>query len=466
MSTQPMVPMFAPDGTLGEIPYDRMHEAVTAGGKIALKMSAPDGTPGYIPADQMHDAVAAGGKIIPLTMEDAANGKVGFLASLGGDLASMAKGAYNLLSHPGENVMNAPQKFKEDIQRMSQEDASRKTAGYSFPYRVGAPIAEAAGANVPGMEQAAASGDPNAVLGHAAAPMVPLAVAAALRAAAPAMSRAAEATSRKMYRSALKPSTTIPAPKVAGMIDTGLTNKIPVSETGAERIGALVDELNAHIKATIDADPTRPINKFKVASRLSDTAKKFQTQVNPAADMQAISESGNEFLQSQPGNIAAADAQALKQGTYRQLKGKSYGELKSATIEAQKSLARGLKEELNTAFPELKNLNAQESRLFDLEPVLQKALQRMGNHQLVGVGTPAVAGAGALLTKTAKGGIISGILKAVVDDPVVKSRLAIALNKAGRGKLSVAASKARIAAYATALSGGTYSSGDPSQSQP
>ena len=42
----------------------------------------------------------------------------------------------------------------------------------------------------------------------------------------------------------------------------------------------------------------------------------------------------------------AADAQAMKQGTYRALGDKAYGELKGASIEAQKAQARGLKEEL------------------------------------------------------------------------------------------------------------------------
>jgi len=61
---------------------------------------------------------------------------------------------------------------------------------------------------------------------------------------------------------------------------------------------------------------------------LKETANKFKTQVNPTADLQAITESGKEFLKTQPRNIPASDAQALKQGTYRQLKGKAYGELK------------------------------------------------------------------------------------------------------------------------------------------
>jgi hypothetical protein len=51
-------------------------------------------------------------------------------------------------------------------------------------------------------------------------------------------------------------------------------------------------------------------------------------------------------------DISASDAQALKTGTYRQLESESYGEMKSATIESQKALARGSKEELADQFPQ------------------------------------------------------------------------------------------------------------------
>ena len=111
----------------------------------------------------------------------------------------------------------------------------------------------------------------------------------------------------------------------------------------------------------------------------------------------------------------AADAQAMKKGTYTVLGGK-YGEQGSASVEAQKALARGLKEEIATQFPEISNLNAQESKLLDLQPILERAVNRISNHQLVGIGTP-VTGAAA----TAMGGPTIGkaamVLKAVLDNP-------------------------------------------------
>lgn len=267
----------------------------------------------------------------------------------------------------------------------------------------------------------------------------------------------------RMYQSALKPSTTLPAGKVAGMVQTGLEAGIPVSEAGAAKLGSLIDDLQQNIKAEIASAPNRPISRFAVASRLGDTADQFKNQVNPAADLEAVQKSGTEFMQSQPAQIPAAQAQALKQGTYQQLKGRSYGELKSATIESQKALARGLKEELATAFPEISGLNAQESRFIGLDQSLEKAVSRIQNHQLLGIGTP-LAGVGAkAITGSTPIGAATAVLKAVMDDPVLKSKLAIALNRVSKGGVSVGDAQARVAGYANALGNAATSQPDENQ---
>lgn len=254
----------------------------------------------------------------------------------------------------------------------------------------------------------------------------------------------------KMYESALKPSTTISSPKRAAMVQTGIQNEIPVSSTGLEKLGNLVDDLNSKIKSTIDQGNQQgaTVNKFSVASRLSDTAKKFSIQVNPTTDLNSISESGNEFLNTQPTKIPAGDAQALKQGTYQQLKSAAYGSMKNATIEAQKALARGIKEELVNQFPELKDLNSQESQLLNLDPVLEHAVNRISNHQIIGIGTPIAAGAAKSVTGSTGVGAVAGLMKAVFDDPVIKSKIAIALAGKGVRPMSI---PTRLATYSTAL---------------
>ena len=255
-------------------------------------------------------------------------------------------------------------------------------------------------------------------------------------------------TPQEAYQSALKPSTTLPPAKVNSVVQTGLTEGIPVSQKGVEKIGAALDDLHAKVTAEIGAGNGKTVNPYAVASRLSSTAKQFSNQVNPNADLNAISESGNEFLANNPNPIPAADAQAMKVGTYRQLSSKAYGEMQTATKESQKALARGIKEELAQQFPELSNLNAQESKLYDLQGVLEHAVNRIGNHQLLGIGTPVAAGAVRAVSGSNTMGAVAGVMKAVLDNPSVKSRLAISLARAG---LSAPAINARMLALANGL---------------
>lgn len=290
-------------------------------------------------------------------------------------------------------------------------------------------------------------------------------------------------TPAEAYESALKPSTTLSPAERSAMIQTGLKEQVPVSKAGVQKIGDLINDLNQDIKDQISADPNRPIDPNKVATRADIAKAKFANQVNAQPDLDAIAASRQQFLREQgakPGKPAippqptglldaqgnpimtggtpatpptpappmkATDAQTMKQGTYSVLRGK-YGEQGSASTEAQKALARGLKEEIANQFPEIDKLNSTESRLLDLQPVLERAVNRISNHQLIGIGTP-VAGAAADAIAGPGVGKVAMVMKAVLDNPNVKSRLAISLSKGA--KIPYAQATARVAAYSSAL---------------
>jgi hypothetical protein len=296
------------------------------------------------------------------------------------------------------------------------------------------------------------------------------------------------------YESALKPSTTLTQAERNQLVQTGLQKEIPVSKGGVEKINAQIEKLNQDIKNEIGADPTRPIDPNKVATRADQAKAKFYRQVNAQSDLNAIEASRQQFLREQgakPGTPAipprptglldaqgnpimdrgtpakaptpappmnAADAQAMKQGTYRVLKGK-FGEQGSASVEAQKALARGLKEEIANQFPEISNLNSTESRLLDLQPILERAVGRISNHQLIGIGTP-VTGAAADAIAGPGVGRVAMVMKAVLDNPNVKSRLAISLSKGA--KIPYAQATAKVAAYSSALANAVDSQQYPS----
>lgn len=166
---------------------------------------------------------------------------------------------------------------------------------------------------------------------------------------AAAGSTVAQGAGRSLMNSALKPGlkdalSSLKAGKASPLVQTLLNEGVNVSERGIEKLNTLISATNDEIKEAIKPIADLPINPFRVTSKLSDTAQKFANQVNPASDLDAISKAGQEFLESHP-DLTVGKAQALKQGTYQQLRGK-YGELKGAEVEAQKSLARGLKDEV------------------------------------------------------------------------------------------------------------------------
>ena len=181
-----------------------MRDAVQAGGKPAVRFKDPQGDVRFVPADRTADAVKSGGTLLPIEDQDIKHpglwhsiaedfvGAAPAIAPLPAALANVATGgsfkdsAKNLLqalvpaSRTGELAAQAP-----------QQDAARKAAGYSLPYRAAAPIAQAAGANVPGMEHSAAAGDVGGVAGHFAAAEAPYVAGAAAPALAPFSERLA-----------------------------------------------------------------------------------------------------------------------------------------------------------------------------------------------------------------------------------------------------------------------------------
>lgn len=313
------------------------------------------------------------------------------------------------------------------------------------------------------------SGAATDVLVNAAAPKVmegtgKLAIGAVNKLVGNTAPKVAEA----MYQSALKPSTTnTPAENLAA-VRTGLNSAIPISEEGASNLNSLVQDLNNKVKAQIASNPDAPINKFQVASRLNKPAAAFAKQASPTADLNTIADVGNDFLDTKPGTIRAEDAQAIKQGTYKQIGDRAYGEASTARVEAEKALARGLKEELEKQFPEIKGLNAQESKFFDLKGSLEKAVNRAANRQTIParLGGPfagALAGSGVGAIFGHEAGAAAGLgvyaLKTVLDDPMLQSKLAIAISKAGRGSIPPAIANARVQQFVNSLAQSVNSQG-------
>jgi hypothetical protein len=166
----PMVQVFAPDGTLGDIPYDRLHEAISAGAKPASKMQAPDGTMGYVPADKRGDALKAGGKAVPIDLSDADGAKPGFWSHAAQSLKSMIPAPPASIGDAAKQGLSASMGMAAPLVGAGQEAIAASQRGHGLPYSAAAGLSTLAGVNPQRMEQAAAQGDTAGVLGEAAVP--------------------------------------------------------------------------------------------------------------------------------------------------------------------------------------------------------------------------------------------------------------------------------------------------------
>lgn len=169
MSDQQTVPIIDPSGQAWDIPYDKMHDALAAGGKPGVLMQDPSGKKWVIPADKTQDAVKAGGQLLPFEEQPAQH--PGFWHAAASDLTGMLIGAGKMAGAAAGNPLLQQEVAQGVGQQIADQPADwkrRKDAGYNLLYRLAAPAVGAV-ANVPGMEQSAAEGDVGGVAGHMAA---------------------------------------------------------------------------------------------------------------------------------------------------------------------------------------------------------------------------------------------------------------------------------------------------------
>lgn len=185
-----------------------------------------------------------------------------------------------------------------------------------------------------------------------------------------------ESAAKKLMQSAVKPTVQdLLRGKADRAIQTLLDEGVNATKGGMAQLRVSANQITPQIEAAIANSPAS-VQKSAVGMRLRDTLNQFKNQVNPTADMEAVKRAWIEF-RSHPDLIGKQSipvqlAQKLKQGTYRQLDDKVYGELGGAATEAQKALARGLKEEISAAVPQVAALNKRQSELFNALKVAER----------------------------------------------------------------------------------------------
>ena len=197
---------------------------------------------------------------------------------------------------------------------------------------------------------------------------------------------------KRLMQSAIKPTIAqLRSGDADVAVNTLLANGINPTKGGVDKLRALIDDLNSQISNKISGS-SATVDKQQVLNSLGSVRGQFGNQVSPTADMAAIQSVADDFANHPllPGNdIPVQLAQDLKQGTYRVL-AKKYGQMGSADTEAQKGLARGLKEGIANAVPGVQALNDQESALIKTLGVTERRAMMELNKNPLGLAALAV----------------------------------------------------------------------------
>src|SRR3990167_5034815 len=192
---------------------------------------------------------------------------------------------------------------------------------------------------------------------------------------------------KRLMQSAVKPSL---ADRTSGAADeavkTMLSEAIYPTRGGMDKAGKIVNKLHEQVEGAI-APSTAEVNVGNIGQKYLEQYSKAITQANPADDLSAVQKAWKEF-QSSPlvADLEAIPVQLahlLKRGTQQALGGKAYGEVGSASMEAQKALARHLREGVAEAVPAVVEPLKREASLMNVRDVaMNRALAEASNNPM------------------------------------------------------------------------------------
>lgn len=243
-----------------------------------------------------------------------------------------------------------------------------------------------------------------------------------------------EAAVNKMYRSASKFSTTIPTKQRAEMAQLALDKGIMPTRSGVVKATSMIDDLDSIITSKIDEAATtgQKINSSELFGGFDKLMDEYVLSGKPTANRAQISnikkQIKKELAAAGKDTLSPQEAQKLKQRIYKDLDS-WYSKVKnsSASVNAQKLVAKNAKEALEEIIPEIKSLNQKEGALIELRDAIERSASRISNRDIMGISVPMKGSMGALVGGV-KGSVI-GIGLGILDTPTVKAKLAIVLNK-------------------------------------
>lgn len=257
----------------------------------------------------------------------------------------------------------------------------------------------------------------------------------------------------KLYQDAAKMSTAINETDRAKLVQTALDEGILPNLEGLDKMDAIITKLDNKIAETIEkAQATNvkmPVGEiFKEFDKLEDI---YKWSSKPQESINALNKLKKSFskVHTDTKTLTPKKAQQLKKRIYKDLRS-YYEAVKSspASVEGQKAMARASKEFLEGLAPEIKGMNQKDGAIISLRNALEKPASRIQNRSILGMGAGIKTGIGTTIGTvmgSSEIGVIAGISFAILTDPIVQSKIAIAMNKAIRqGKEISKSTKANL----------------------
>lgn len=239
----------------------------------------------------------------------------------------------------------------------------------------------------------------------------------------------------KMYESAAKWSTKLTPEERAAITETALKNQIPLNYEGLGKVQSKLGELGSRMD---DLITTATQNNVKIpATAVLQNLKDVRQSLGgfkieggqDIKELNNIEKNFRDYLkQKKITEVTPQQLQDFKSDAYKRIDFNKAPEKPSvAKEEAYRSMANVAKTSLENFIPELKSINTQYGELKNLQPNLQKAVGRIENRDLIGIGSGVKAGAGAAIGGNVGAGL--GLAESILEMPKVKSRAALELYK-------------------------------------
>jgi hypothetical protein len=238
-----------------------------------------------------------------------------------------------------------------------------------------------------------------------------------------------------MYESAAKWSTTLKPEERAAITETALKNQIPLDYSGLGKVQSKLTDLGDKMDNLITnaTDQNIKIPATKVLESLKDVKKQSGGfKIEAAQDIKEINNIEKQFKDYLKKNkitsVTPQQLQEFKADAYKRIDfGRAPEKPSLAKEEAYRAMAGSARKSLEEFMPELRDINAQYGALRELQPNLQRAVGRIENRDLMGLGATAKTGAGGAL-----GGIpgaLVGFGQSLLDSPKIKGKAALELYK-------------------------------------